>query len=185
MQVHERGRSYRIDGLPHLFTNGAGDFTLLSRDMYFRLHGIPEEREFHSMHFDSVFCFMAHAAGGREIELKEPLRMYHVDHGTPSWRPSPSWLERAASRLPLRSRIAKGAVKLARRVAPPKSNMARRGVPYLDLSDAAGRAQYEALIRRVSGEPGAFRYNDADWGLAQYSLEERVLGPAPATTTGA
>jgi hypothetical protein len=58
-----RARSYRIDGLLHLFTNGSGDFTLLSRDLYFRPHGIPEEREFHSMHFHSIFCFMAHAAG--------------------------------------------------------------------------------------------------------------------------
>src|SRR5262245_60768669 len=45
LQVHAREPSYVIDGLPRLFTNGAGDFTLLSREMYFTLHGIPEERE--------------------------------------------------------------------------------------------------------------------------------------------
>lgn len=180
LQVHERGRSYRIDDLPHLFTNGAGDFTLLSREMYFRLYGIPEEREFHSMHFDSVFCFMAHAAGAREVELREPLRIYHVDHGVPSWRPSASWLERAAAHLPLRGTASKRLVKLARRVAPPRSAMSRRGVPYLDLSTLAGRSQYEQLVRTIVMQPGAFRYNDAEWGLAPYSLEERVLGPAPA-----
>jgi hypothetical protein len=180
LQVHRRDRSYRIDGLPELFTNGAGDFTLMSREMYFRLHGIPEEREYHSMHFDSVFCFMAHAAGAQEIELQDPLRIYHVDHGTPSWRPSASWLERAAARLPLRAKAAKRAIKLARRLAPQQSAMARRGVPFLDLSGAAGRTQYEHLIRRIVGEPGAFRYNDANWGLAEYSFEERVLAPAPS-----
>jgi hypothetical protein len=179
-QVHERARSYRIEGLPHLFTNGSGDFTLLSRAMYFRLHGIPEEREFHSMHFDSVFCFMAHAAGAHEIELREPLRIYHVDHGTPSWRPSASWLEGIAARLPLRGSASKRLVRAARRIAPPKSKMARRGVPYLDLSSPAGRAHYEQLIRRIVEEPEAFRYNGPEWGLAEYSLRERVLGPAPA-----
>ena len=89
-QVHKRDSSHRIDGLPHLFTNAAGDFTLMSRDMYFRVRGIPEEREFHSMHFDGVFCFMAHAAGAREVELGAPHRIYHVDHGAPSWRAKPA-----------------------------------------------------------------------------------------------
>jgi len=181
LQVQERARSYRIDGLPHLFTNASGDFTLLSRDMYFRLHGIPEEREFHSMHFDSIFCFMAYAAGAREVELHEPLRIYHVDHGVPSWRPSASWLERAAARVPVRGKASKRLVKAARTLAPPKSAMARRGVPFLNLSTPEGRSAYERLIRRIVEEPDAFRYNDADWGLSHYSLPERVLAPPPAT----
>jgi glycosyltransferase involved in cell wall biosynthesis len=179
-QVHERGPSHRMAGLPHLFTNAAGDFTLLSRDLYFRLHGIPEERDFHSMHFDSVFCFMAHAAGAQETELMDPLRIYHIDHGAPSWRPSASWLERAVTRLPIRGRTSTRLIELARRIAPPRSAMDRRGIPHLDCSTVAGQAQYEALIRSLIREPGAFRYNDADWGLGRYSLEERVLGPAPA-----
>ena len=178
-QVHERARSHPVAGVPHLFTNAAGDFTLLSRDMYFKLHGIPEEREFHSMHFDSVFCFMAHAAGARETEIVDPLRIYHVDHGAPSWRPSAGWLERAAARLPIRRRLSRRLIKLARRIAPRKSAMDRRGVPHLDCSTSAGQAQYEALIRSLILEPGAFRYNDADWGLGRYSLDERVRGPAP------
>ena len=55
--------------------------------------------------------------------------------------------------------------------------MDRLGVPHLDCSTRDGKAQYEALIRRLVKKP---RYNDADWGLGRYSLEERVLGPAPA-----
>jgi hypothetical protein len=176
-RVHTRDSSQRIDGLPHLFTNGSGDFTLLSRDMYFRLHGIPEEREFHSMHFDSVFCFMAHAAGARETELGAPLRIYHVDHGVPSWRGTTSWLERAASRVPIR-RLSKWLVVRARRIAPPSSALDRRGVPYLDCSTRAGQKQYEMLVRTLVEKPGAFRYNDADWGLARHVLEERVVAQA-------
>jgi hypothetical protein len=174
MQVHTRERSYAVSGLPRLFTNAAGDFTLLSREMYFRLHGIPEEREFHSMHFDSVMCFMAHAAGAKEIEIADPLRIYHVDHGAASWRKSPGWLERVARRVPGGGKRVKRLIKLARRITPPTSVLDRRGVPHLDCSTPAGRAQYEALIRKLALEPDAFRYNAADWGLAQYELEERV-----------
>jgi hypothetical protein len=180
-QVHKRDSSHRIDGLPHLFTNAAGDFTLMSRDMYFRVHGIPEEREFHSMHFDGVLCHIAHAAGAREVELGSPLRIYHVDHGAPSWRSEISWLERAVSRVPIPS-VATSLVTVARRMAPATSAIERRGVPYLDCSTRAGQAQYERLIRSLVKEPEAFRYNDADWGLAQYALGERVLGQAPAAS---
>ena len=179
--VHKRDASYRIDGLPHLFTNAAGDFTLLSRDMYFRLHGIPEEREFHSMHFDGVLCFMAHAAGARETELGAPYRIYHVDHGSPSWRAEASWLERASSRVPIAG-MAKRLASLARRITPPTSAIDRRGVPYLDCSTPVGQARYETLIRSLAQEPGAFRYNGADWGLGQHALEERVLGHASVTS---
>jgi hypothetical protein len=173
-QVHKRDSSYRIAGLPHLFTNGAGDFTLMSRDMYFRLRGIPEEREFHSMHFDGILCFMAHAAGAQEVELGAPMRIYHVDHGAPSWRSEASRLERVAARVPIRG-LARWLVPIARRIAPPTSTLDRRGVPYLDCSTRAGQAQYEGLVRSLVQEPGAYRYNEADWGLAQHALEERVI----------
>lgn len=179
-RVHTRESSQRIDGLPHLFTNGAGDFTLLSRDMYFRLHGIPEEREFHSMHFDSVFCFMAYAAGAREIELGAPLRIYHVDHGTPSWRAEGSRLERLASQVPIRA-LSDRLVPLARRIAPPTSTLDRSGVPYLDCATPDGRARYKSLIKTLFQRPAAFQYNDRSWGLAEYALEEQVVGAAALT----
>ena len=53
---------------------------------------------------------------------------------------------------------------MTRRIAPEQSVMDRLGVPHLDCS-TTGRAQYEALIRRLVKKPNAFRYNDADWGL--------------------
>jgi hypothetical protein len=179
-QVHKRDSSYQVGGLPHLFTNGAGDFTLMSRDMYFRVHGVPEEREYHSMHFDGILCFMAHAAGAHEVELGAPHRIYHVDHGAPSWRAETSWLERLASRVPIRS-LAPSLVRVARRLAPPMSTIDRHGVPCLDCSTPAGQAQYEQLIRTLVEMPDAFRYNDADWGMGQHILEERVIASTSAS----
>src|SRR4030095_13877727 len=125
-QVHKRDSSYRIDGLPHLFTNAAGDFTLMSRDMYFRVNGIPEEREFHSIHFAGILCFMAHSAGAREVELGAPHRIYHVDHGAPSWRPEASWLEQAAARLPA-GHMATWLVPGARKMRAPPRPLHRPG----------------------------------------------------------
>lgn len=176
MAVHDRKPSYRVPGQPHLFTNGAGDFTVLSRDKYAALRGVPEEREYHSMHFDSVFCFIAHAAGLPEIVFEEPSRIYHVDHGVPSWRLRPSLLERLAQRLPLHKKRSKQLVKWARRVSPPRSGMDRRGVPYLDMSTPAGRAEYEQLVTTIVAAGGSFQYNDADWGLGTQTLPEQFIG---------
>ena len=178
MQVHGREGSYRIPGAPHLFTNGAGDFTLLSREMYSRLRGIPEEREFHSMHFDSVFCYQAHAAGADEQVLVEPCRIYHVDHGLPSWRGRPGILERLAARLPLKPKASKRLVKTIRKLSPPRSAMDRRGVPYVNLSSPGGKAQFEGLIRQILEARGDFLYNAADWGLGNCALDEEVMAAA-------
>jgi hypothetical protein len=70
-----------------LHTNGCGDFTLLAREKWFDLRGYPEFDVF-SMNLDSVFCFAAHYGGAREEMLRDPMRIYHIEHGTGSgWTP--------------------------------------------------------------------------------------------------
>jgi len=71
----------------NLHTNGCGDFTLLAREHWMDLRGYPEF-DMYSFHIDSVFCFAAHHAGVREVVLKNPMRMYHIEHGRGSgWTP--------------------------------------------------------------------------------------------------
>jgi hypothetical protein len=42
----------------------------------------------YSFHLDSVLCYAAHHAGAREEVLKEPMRIYHIEHGVGSgWSP--------------------------------------------------------------------------------------------------
>jgi hypothetical protein len=73
--------------LDFLHTNGCGDFTLLAREKWLDLRGYPEFDVF-SMNLDSVFCFAAHYGGVREQMLREPMRIYHIEHGTGSgWTP--------------------------------------------------------------------------------------------------
>jgi hypothetical protein len=70
-----------------LHTNGCGDFTLIARERWFDLRGYPEFDIF-SMNIDSVFCFAAHYGGAREEVLSDPMRIYHIEHGSGSgWTP--------------------------------------------------------------------------------------------------
>jgi hypothetical protein len=69
----------------YLHTNGCGDFTMLSRDAWFALRGYPEFPLWPT-HIDAVVCYAAHHAGIREVILKDPLRIFHIEHGT-VWTP--------------------------------------------------------------------------------------------------
>ena len=70
-----------------LHTNACGDFTLMAREHWFDLRGYPEFDLF-SMNLDSVFCATAHHGGAPEEMLEEPMRIYHIEHGTGSgWTP--------------------------------------------------------------------------------------------------
>ena len=68
-----------------LHTNGCGDFTLLSRDDWFRLRGYAEWPIF-SWHLDSLFMYAANANGIRQIVLNGNYRIYHIDHSG-GWSP--------------------------------------------------------------------------------------------------
>ena len=89
-----RVRAYGCDftehpGRPAVFphTNACGDFTLMSRADWFDLRAYPEFDLF-SMNIDSVFCVSAHYGGVPEEMLPEPMRIYHIEHGTGSgWTP--------------------------------------------------------------------------------------------------
>lgn len=98
------GESASRKTLPHapadLHTNACGDFTLLHRDHWFNLRGYPEF-DLYSMNLDALFCYMAHYSGVSEEILREPMRIYHIEHATGSgWTPEGHRLlfERLASK---------------------------------------------------------------------------------------
>lgn len=68
-----------------LHTNASGDFALMAKEHWFDLRGYPELEMF-SLHLDSLFCYMAHHGGARELVLEEPMRIYHIEH-TAGWTP--------------------------------------------------------------------------------------------------
>ncbi len=68
-------------------TNACGDFTLMAREHWFDLRGYPEFDLF-SMNIDSILCVAAHHGGAREEMLADPMRIYHIEHGSGSgWTP--------------------------------------------------------------------------------------------------
>jgi hypothetical protein len=69
----------RLARMRRLHTNGCGDFTLLSREDWFRLRGYPEWPIF-SWHIDSIFLFAASANDIPQIALDSRHRVYHIDH---------------------------------------------------------------------------------------------------------
>jgi len=68
---------------PVVHLNGCGDFTLMHRDHWHDLHGYWQ-RGVYSMHLDSVLCTAAVVAGVKEQVLRDPMRIYHIEHGTGS-----------------------------------------------------------------------------------------------------
>jgi hypothetical protein len=73
--------------LDDLHSNACGDFTLMAREHWIDLRGYPEF-DLYSFNIDAIFCYAAHYAGVKEKMLEEPLRIYHIEHGTGSgWTP--------------------------------------------------------------------------------------------------
>lgn len=113
-----------------LHTNGCGDFTLMAREHWFDLRGYAEMDLF-SMNLDSLFCFAAHYGGAREEMLSDPMRIYHIEHGSGSgWTPE-------------------GQAKLFERIAA-------KGLTYIENGEILAMA---AQMRRL-GAPMIFNHED-------------------------
>jgi hypothetical protein len=142
-----------------LHTNACGDFTLMHRDHWFRLRGYPEW-EAYSMNIDGFTCYAAHADGLQEGVLREPMRIYHIEHGVGSgWSPEgeKKLYERITSR---------GVTWISKeQVLEHARRMYREGKPIVENDDAWGLGQ-ETL---AEAEPGARATPNAE-------------APAPATS---
>ena len=138
-----------------------------------KVHGIPEEHQFHSVHFDSVLCYMAQRAGAKEVVLLNPMRIYHIEHES-VWRTPRTekieealaggyrFLERLAPQF--MPQLATQVMRLLRR----RTQLQTLGIPYLNP------AQYHRLIREIKGSREVFVLNDDTWGLAEENLPESV-----------
>lgn len=128
-----------------LHTNGCGDFTLMAREHWFDLRGYPEFDAF-SMNIDSTLCWAAHHGGAREEILRDPIRIYHIEHATGSgWTPE-------------------GEQKLYQRILA-------KGLPWIDYY---GEVVPWARAMNRLGLPMIF--NLSHWGLEQETLPEVIPG---------
>jgi len=113
-----------------LHTNASGDFQLAAREHWFDLRGYPEF-DMYSMNIDSAFCFAAQYGGALEEFLPDPMRIYHIEHGSGSgWTPE-------------------GQQSLYARLAA-------KGIPVLDNEDVL---RWGAQMRRLNS-PMIFNHED-------------------------
>lgn len=162
-----------------LHTNGCGDFTLIAREHWFDLRGYPEFDVF-SMNIDSVFCFTAHYGGAREEVLADPMRIYHIEHGSGSgWTPEGQqklWERLAAKRIPVLDNedVLQWGAQMRRLSSPMIFNHENWGLSELKLEEivvghAARQADREVLDpERLRIKPD---YHPAFGLLSAYSGE--------------
>jgi hypothetical protein len=99
-----------------LHCNACGDFTLMHESHWRALRGYTEA-DLYSMNIDSLFCWTARFAGIEELELREPMRIYHIEHGMGS-----GWTPEGESLLYQR--------------------LAQRGIDWMDYADVQRMAYY-------------------------------------------
>jgi len=136
-----------------LHTNGCGDFTMLAREHWFDLRGYAEMDLF-SMNLDSLFCFAAHYGGACEQVLSDPMRIYHIEHGSGSgWTPE--------GQAKLFERIAAKGLSFVDNadVLAMASHMRRLGAPMIFNHEDWGMAAFELKETRVASKVGAI-YRD-------------------------
>ena len=177
IQINGQGPPAKRETLPHLHTNASGDFQLMSRHYWHLLRGY-READIPSAHADGLLSFASYAAGVREVVFKDPLCLYHIDHGGKfherprgSRLPFENWL-----RLPfLPEKLNNFILRVYRILLTTfgyKLKSSENGIPTLHFSE------YRKIARDIVAGRRPYIFNDENWGLGQDSLEEYVISAA-------
>ncbi|MFC1908575.1 hypothetical protein ACFLXD_01705 [Chloroflexota bacterium] len=169
-------RWWQGSDLPVLHTSAAGDFQLLSRRYWHLLRGYSEDFLF--AYGDGLFCYMACAAGVREVVLTDPLCLYHIDHSGKfnertheSVLPFENWL--TLSFLPKKfNNYILRLYRIFLTTCGYKLKGSVGGIPTLHF------AEYWKMVEDVVAGRRSYIFNDENWGLGQESLEEFVISCA-------
>jgi hypothetical protein len=131
----------------HLGT--AGDFTLMACEHWFAVRGYPEFAVF-PLHVDTLLCYQAHHAGARETVLSEPLRLYHIEHGSGT-----AWT--GAGTPPILQRLESEGIPFlgAGQVLRWGTEMRRRGQPLLFNPPDWGLGEQKFADRELACAPMA------------------------------
>ncbi len=70
-----------------IYTNACGDFQLMHQEHWHQLRGYAEF-DMYSFYLDAILEYSAYYSGLEEIQLKDPFRIYHIEHAMGSgWTP--------------------------------------------------------------------------------------------------
>jgi hypothetical protein len=145
ISLHQRVQRWIRGEEPKLHTNACGDFTLMAREHWLAVRGYAEF-EMYSFKIDGLLCYAAHYIGARQTILKDPIRIYHIEHSIGSgWTPG------------------LGGELLFKRLSAA-------GIPRVNWE------QYVTWITQMikTRQPIIFNENE-NWGLANESLPEVII----------
>jgi len=177
IRINAQSPSAKREKLPNLHTNAAGDFQLMSRRNWHLLRGY-REAQIIAAYGDGLFCFLTYAAGLKEVVLKEPLRLYHIDHsGKFNDRPQGSGLPLVKwLRLPFMPEKFNNFVLRVYRIMLTtcgyKLKGSINGIPTLHYTE------YRRIARDIVAGKRPYSFNDENWGLGRDNLEEHVINAA-------
>ncbi|MCJ7696906.1 MAG: hypothetical protein MUO73_01045 [Thermoplasmata archaeon] len=130
-----------------IHTNGCGDFTLMSKDLWYRFMAYPELEMF-SWNIDSLLLIFAYHFGVKEIDLPLPLNIYHMEHDSGSgWTPGG------------------GEDLLFKRLEEKK-------IPIITWEDCTNISR---MLDRPDISRKSIFLNKENWGLADIELEEKIM----------
>ena len=161
-------------GIPDLHLSAPGDFALLSRERWHALGGYPEF-DVLGIGVDILFCYLAHHAGVREVVLRAPMRLYHIDHSR-NWGAPRGAVERLLyDRLRLKDRVPRRVRRalsawLLRLFPRGKSTWDERGVRGLSF------AEVEDYVVDLYRGRNRIPPNGPGWGLEGEVLPEAWMG---------
>jgi len=169
-------------GIPDLHLSAPGDFALLSRTRWHALGGYPEFDTL-GIGVDILFCYLAHHEGAREVVLRPPMRLYHIDHSR-NWGSSRHAVERVFYEgLRLKERVPRSvrrafAPLLLRLFPRRKSRWEALGIPGLRFSDV------EDYIVDLYRGRNRIPPNGPDWGFAADTLPEAWVSASGRSSSG-
>jgi hypothetical protein len=177
IKANVQDRFYKREKLPHLHTNASGDFQLMSRHYWHLLRGY-READILSAYGDGLLSFASYAAGVREVVLKDPLRLYHIDHsGKFDERPMGDGLP-FENRLKLPFLPKKfnnyllGLYRIVLTAFGYKLTAIIDGIPTLHYTE------YRKMAREMVAGKRSYILNSEDWGLGKETLEEHIINRA-------
>lgn len=165
---------------PELHTFAAGDFQLMAKKFWHLLRG-HREADFGLSYIDGLISYGSLAAGVKEVILREPMRLYHIDH-------SDKCLDRLKESRPFSGKILSliykkiklwipsiikdKAVSFHHKILADKGKSETYGIPTLDY------LKYHSLCKQMLEKRIPYYFNDENWGLGNENLPEFLVRKA-------
>lgn len=149
--------------LPVLHNYAPGDFMLFSRERWNLIRGFPEGV---NPGADNILLYMAHLSGAEECVLRDPIRLYHMDHNSAWQKPSYVFLRRFFNKLGFPYKVSGMIARVGSKFIPSKSYLEKNRYRTLKR-----REVYKLMLDMVEGRR-SYIYNDEKWGLGESNLEE-------------